>query len=201
MSYIKTVEHRAKLSASRKRHIASHTNNCLCLGGAIRAQSISIALKGRKKTPEHAANLSASLTGRKLSVEHRRELSRVHTGVKLSEQHKARKSQGGKRHMDTVSPKNCSCAAHHPELYQNFGFGVKTNLEHKLEALLHSAGFEFEEQKRFGRYIVDAWVPSHKLVFEADGKYFHPEGSNIERDKYLISHGALAVIHLTEEDL
>ncbi len=201
MSYTKTPEHRANISASRKRHIASHADTCLCLGGATRRQNISAALKGRKKTPKHAANLSASLTGRKLSIEHRRELSRIHTGIKFSKRHKARKSQAGKLHMETILPKDCECAAHHPELYQNFGFGVQTGLERKLYELLSSADFNFEKQTRFGRYVVDAWVPSHQLVFEADGSYFHPDGPSTERDEYLLSHGALAVIHLTEEDL
>jgi len=80
----------------------------------------------------------------------------------------------------------------------------RTWLELALRNLLQTAGLEFEEQKRFGRYVVDAWVPSHGLVFEADCSFwYHHQDKEREarRDAYLIARGITAVVHLTESDL
>lgn len=79
-----------------------------------------------------------------------------------------------------------------------------TSLERKLYALLEGAGFKVERQRRFGRYVVDAWLPEQSLVFEADGMFwYHHQDAEREacRDSYLIDHGAVAVVHLTDEDL
>jgi len=79
-----------------------------------------------------------------------------------------------------------------------------TNLEYALQMLLEDAGFEFEAQRQFGRYIVDAYVESRNLVFEADGQfwYWHKDKEReAKRDEYLRSSGVDAVIHLTDEDL
>jgi len=79
-----------------------------------------------------------------------------------------------------------------------------TSLELVLRGLLQTAGFEFEEQVRFGRYVVDAWVPSHGLVFEADCSFwYHHQDKEREarRDAYLVDRGVVAVVHLTEDDL
>ena len=87
------------------------------------------------------------------------------------------------------------------------GWPSPTNLEWALQLLLEDAGFDFETQKRFGRYAADMWVPSHSLVFEADGSFWHQQreqkypGYHARRDKFLLSKGAIAVIHLTEHDL
>jgi len=83
-------------------------------------------------------------------------------------------------------------------------FRGPTKLELALRGLLTSAGFNFQEQVRFGRYVVDAWVPSRRLVFEADGSFwYHHQDKEREarRDAYLMDRDAVAVVHLTEEDL
>ena len=79
-----------------------------------------------------------------------------------------------------------------------------TSLEQALDLLLQDAGLEYESQVRFGRYIVDAWIPSHNLVFEADGMFWwnHKDNDREQRrDRYLVDKGVIAVIHLTDEDL
>ena len=71
-----------------------------------------------------------------------------------------------------------------------------------LQLLLEDAGFEFESQKRFGGKVVDFYVASHDLVFEADGTYWHQDKEyEVSRDKELMGHGIEAVIHLNELDL
>ena len=58
-----------------------------------------------------------------------------------------------------------------------------------------------------GRYSVDAYVPSRRLAFEADGHglgHYTKRDSGYEeaRDLYLMAeHGLLAVIHLSKDDL
>lgn len=79
-----------------------------------------------------------------------------------------------------------------------------TGLELALRTLLCGAGYGFEEQKRFGRYVVDAFVPELNMVFEADGMFwFHHQDAEQEarRDAYLVARGAAAVVHLRDEDL
>ena len=77
-----------------------------------------------------------------------------------------------------------------------------TKLELSLYWLLREAGFCFETQKRFGRYLVDAFVASHNLVFEADGFPWHKDREReARRDAYLMERDVVAVIHLVDEDL
>lgn len=79
-----------------------------------------------------------------------------------------------------------------------------TGLEYALQMLLEDADLEFEAQRRFGRYVVDAYVPNRNLVFEADGQfwYWHKDKKReAKRDEYLRSSGVGAVVHLTDEDL
>jgi very-short-patch-repair endonuclease len=76
-----------------------------------------------------------------------------------------------------------------------------------LSIFLWRAGFSPIIQKRIGSCIVDAWVPSHRLVFEADGRYWHGRrerenpGYHRCRDAYLLEYGVTAVIHLSDADL
>ena len=87
----------------------------------------------------------------------------------------------------------------------DFGWCSKpTNLEYALQMLLEDAGFEFEAQKRIGQCVVDAYVPSRNLVFEADGQFwYHHQDKEREakRDEKLLKSGVMAVIHLTDADL
>lgn len=79
-----------------------------------------------------------------------------------------------------------------------------TSLERTLYDLLEGAGYQVERQVRFGRYVVDAWLPEERLVFEADGMFWfwHQDAEReARRDAYLLAHGAVAVVHLTDEDL
>ena len=49
----------------------------------------SLALKGRKKSPEHVERVRQALIGRRLAPEHRLALAQAHLGKPLSAQHKA----------------------------------------------------------------------------------------------------------------
>lgn len=75
-------------------------------------------------------------------------------------------------------------------------------LERALYRLLEGAGLSFIREQWMGHYRVDAFVPSHNLVFEADGAYWHQDQRREAwRDRVLRHLGVAAVIHLSEGDL
>lgn len=64
-------------------------------------------------------------------------------------------------------------------------------------------GLQFHRQKPIGRYIVDFYCPSVRLVVEVDGgQHYTPEGerSDANRDAYLKSLG-LAVLRFSNLDV
>jgi len=141
--------------------------------------------------------------GKPMSMEQRAKISVALTGIQRSAEHLERQ-RIAQRAASTpeVRAKQARAAA------RNHAAGVyrrgPTKLELALRGLLTSASFDFQEQVRFGRYVVDAWVPSHGLVFEADGSFwYHHQDKEREarRDAYLMDRGVAAVIHLTEDDL
>ena len=106
----------------------------------------------------------AHFTGRNHSDAARVRMSTTHKSVEHTAEWNAAVSRGVKRHRESRCDRACCLPARSP-----------TSLEYALQMLLEDASLEFEAQKRFGRYVVDAWVPSHKLVFEADGKWWHQD--------------------------
>lgn len=58
-----------------------------------------------------------------------------------------------------------------------------TSIELATEELLQSLGINFEHQKSIGKFIVDIYIPTKKLVIECDGDYWHSLPSAIKRDK------------------
>ncbi len=158
--------------------------------------------KGESPSIEYRKKISDALRGRPLSKKHRLAISRGGKGVTRSAHYDNPKEHGkgvcghwGHVHNEETRVKIAQ-ARYKATKYKN------TWLEKALENLLLCSGFIFEQQKRFGRYTVDAWVSSHGLVFEADGTFWHQDTKREkERDAYLVQKGVLAVIHLTEKDL
>ncbi len=133
------------------------------------------------------------MKGKEITDEYRARLSQAQKKVIHTSEWNAAISRSLKRHREKECSKGCCSPVRSP-----------TSLEYALQLLLEDAGLEYEAQKRFGRYTVDSWVPSHKLVFEADGEYWHRrkgEKRERQRDTYLIGKEPMAVIHLTEYDL
>lgn len=153
--------------------------------------------KGYKQTPEHIAKvhspesrakISATLKGvpkPRRSPEHRIRHAAALRGNKLSEEHKQRIASGVTQWLlDAGYPQS------------------PTYLEYALQLLLEDAGYEYEAQKKIGRSIVDFYVFSHNLVFEADGSFWHQDKvRELKRDTRLIKQGVAAVVHLDEVDL
>jgi very-short-patch-repair endonuclease len=75
-------------------------------------------------------------------------------------------------------------------------------MEKALAWVLDQGGLVYEKQKRFGRCVVDFWLPDEQLVFEADGDFWHQDKEKeARRDEYLTQRGALAVVHIRTKDL
>ncbi len=58
-----------------------------------------------------------------------------------------------------------------------------TSLERLLYGALAELGQRFQPQRRFGRMIVDAYLPDCRTAVEVDGEYWHSRPENIERDR------------------
>lgn len=121
--------------------------------------------------------------------------AKARKGRPLSEKNRLGISRGRKRHLALPLYGICPCGAHTPP-------ASPTSLELKLRAFLEEFP-SVQEQKWFGRYRVDAYLPPpYHLAFEADGKYWYQDSSYEEiRDQFLLEEFSLPVIHLSEEDL
>jgi len=158
---------------------------------------ISAAKRGRPRSRATRAKISASKRGQPLTVEHCRRISeggmgRIPWNKGLTKANDPRLS--GPTHNDAVRAGMAGCLA--TRRYRG-----PTWLELALRRLLQEAGFHFEEQKSVGRHVVDAFVPSHRLVFEADCSFWHRGRDEKTRDAALMEAGIAAVVHLTETDL
>lgn len=218
--YRHSAESRAKISAANKgkshpghKHSAESRAK---ISSALRGRPS--PLRGRKRDPQivekTASKLrgrSNSLLGRPKSAEHRANISKGLMGrpgphyshtpeakAKISMSAMGNKRGLGRRDSPEVKAKRAESVA---RFFDQWPRPI-TSLERAMYHLLREAGFSFVCQKHVGSRIVDAYVPSHNLAFEADGAYWHndPE-KEIERDEYLLSKGILAVIHLSEQEL
>lgn len=145
-------------------------------GWRHRSETLALFSRQRRGRP-------SAFKGRLHTPEAKAKNAEVHRGKVASEESKQKCAESIARYMERWP---------HPS----------TSLEFSLYQLLREAGFEFCSQKQLGRYVVDAYLSRYQLVFEADGAFWHrdPEREAV-RDAYLIDQGALAVIHLSEEDL
>jgi very-short-patch-repair endonuclease len=62
-----------------------------------------------------------------------------------------------------------------------------------VRKFLSQNGIKHTAQKVFGPYTVDIFIPSHRLIIEVDGAYWHSHPDQIkrdqQRDKWLRHHG------------
>jgi very-short-patch-repair endonuclease len=88
----------------------------------------------------------------------------------------------------------------------------RTGIEMSIEAALISRGLEYESQVRFGRFVVDFYIPSLQLAIECDGCYWHgcdvcghvakrnSKISDVDKDAWLLARG-LIVARLKEHEI
>ncbi len=211
---------RAKISAGRRAHLAVHSSVCECLKGGFKKGQLS-PMKGKKmteeqrdkyrkpKTSSHREALSIAASSRKYPSNWSVQCRDAQQGIyeNLSVETKTKMNRKGTIHSEATKQK--MSISHKGKIYNHlkgckcaFHMMPVTVLEQALSLLLQSANLDFEAQKRFGYYTVDAWIPSHNLVFEADGSWCHQDKiKERHRDMCLIDKGVSAVIHLDEHDL
>lgn len=208
----RTLETRARISASKKGKPSTfkgrtHTDEA-------RAK-MSAAHKGIGPTQEAIAKAVARNTGQRRSEETRRKMSearRRRPPLTLEQREKLK----GRRHPPEVRKKigeasKLKWERYTPEQYARLtdaliAAGSKSSKsgtlpERWMASILRETGVTFESQKRFGRYVVDFYLPKSQEAIEVDGVYWHRTGPNEKRDAYLLSHGLSAVHHITDREL
>jgi len=79
----------------------------------------------------------------------------------------------------------------------------RTKPERILFYFVQNAYPDAVQEHRFGRYVVDVYVPSIHVAFEADGAYWHRnhQTRDAERDATLMAVFALPVVRFAEGEL
>lgn len=188
----------------------SETTTALWATPAYR-QLVTRRLRETGGTPEKRRKLSIFLTGIKRSFRaktkaHAKKIGDALRGKPKSEAHreKLRKPKSEEHRANMRHPKS---AAHTEKMAVNAARQLarwpkpRTVLELALYRLLRGAGLAFVAEKRFGRYIADAYVAELDVIFEADGSFWHKDVARTRRrDAYLVNR-VTAIIHLTDGDL
>lgn len=75
----------------------------------------------------------------------------------------------------------------------------ETNFERAVRFAIETTGYFFEQEVQFGRYSADFYLPTVKIVIEADGDYWHVsrKDSNRRKDEFLRQKG-ISVIRILE---
>ena len=125
-------------------------------------------------------------------------------GKPRSAETRAKVSDGVRRHAALDLP-DCRCGAHNQDP-ETLGLGRgSTKLAQGMIALYLSEFPEVIEEKAFGRYRVDAYLPPpYHLAFEADGDYWHDRRGrdfDTRRDAYLLARFGLPVVRLSETEI
>lgn len=60
--------------------------------------------------------------------------------------------------------------------------GKRSSIEIKLESAMKDANIPFEPQFKLGRWICDFGIPSHSIIIECDGVYWHNLPKQKEKD-------------------
>lgn len=189
-----TDEHRVKLSmanvgkklseATRLKLAAASTGRVVSEETRIKLGTIRRGIpspqRGTKRSPEVRAKISAGLQGRVLSQESRAKISAALTGRKLNPEHAERFLGYWRQHSG------------------------RTSIEVAVARVLDALGVMYEEQKPFGYYTADFYIPSQNLVIECDGDYWHSlpgrSGHDRRKDTFLRNRG-YRVVRLTETDI
>lgn len=100
---------------------------------------------------------------------------------------------GTKRSEDArkrISIANIKKLREHPERHPNrilSRLGFQTKNEKLIQCWLNRLAINYIKQKKIGKYFIDFYCKKQKLVFEADGAYWHQDQvKDIKRDKAII---------------
>lgn len=156
---------------------------------------------GKKYSVKSRARLSEALRRRWANSEQRRDLLASYDRRSARPEYHAKLSSARKRHLENADP-NCACMVCSPRFR-----GVETSIEIKLFEILQPIFPDVQREVRFGRWRVDAFVPSLNLAFEADGDYWHKlterdrPGYYAKRDAAILARFGVVTVRLTETEL
>lgn len=203
-------ESKAKLSVAALGN--AHAPGCGHCSPETRAKTAA-SLRGRPGTP-HTAEFKAVMSQRfkgfvrgPQTEAHKKKNADAQCGNqrakgnKFSAEAKQRLSdmRRGKKHPEGCN--HCLAVAQYNATWPK----PETSLEATLYRLLTEAGYEVEKQRRFGKYVVDIYVPSLHVAFEADGATWHSYPAQVERDSrrdaWLAERFDLPVVRLREKEL
>lgn len=155
-------------------------------------------------TPDSRAKAKSALTGVPKSDAHKKAAGEA---IKIA--WIARKARGNYIHIHTDDEKRRISEAKKKHITESVGCRCGACLPHrkeptKIELILKAhlenvyPGEEVRVYEKFGRFFVDAYIPSLHLAFEADGEHWHPIGDerDITRDAYLLENFDLPVIRI-----
>ena len=137
--------------------------------------------KGIPHTAEVIAGIRERSTGRRHNKETKKKMSRVH---------KKRWASYSVQRKSAILQKGILSRQSHKD----------TSLETILYCLLQLSGARFSRKPVLYGLSPDAYVPSKKIAFEADGKAWHSDDTDSLRDFKLRKSG-IRVYRLTEKDL
>lgn len=150
----------------------------------------SIAIKGRKKSPEHIAKMVA---GRKRYYE-------VHPEEWKEEISKL------SRYQDSLTPEQRSSRSMAGRLacMSAMKDRKRTSIEELVGRELDRIGIEYIEQLPIGYYSVDFYLSRYGCVIECDGDYWHStekvKSRDAKKDRFLTGKG-IEVYRITETDI
>lgn len=227
-----SAEHRAKISAGNKGKAVSAETRAklsasLRVSPKARAHNdrLSVLKSGRPTSDAHKAALRSSAAFQAASAAAREKAHAARRGAKLSPEHLAivrannlgrtfgpearqRMSEAAKRRgprtdahrqaMSVAMKASDKAASQRSRLY----LANPSSIERIVHAVLDAMGVAFQPQHRVGRYIADVFVPSHQLIVECDGSYWHRDRAQQDaaRDDYMRARG-LSVLRLSETDI
>jgi very-short-patch-repair endonuclease len=183
-------EHKQKISQANKgRKLSAETK-----------LKISLAQKGKKYSDEYKLNMSRVMKGRKFTDEWKRKISEAHKGIgkgricsletrqKMS---KTRKERFAKMSIKEKKEYGLACSKGMKKVWslmskeekaRRMSFPTQaalltqvSKIEKKVCKVLNKYKIKYKIQVPFcyGKFIVDIFIPSKKIVIECNGDYWH----------------------------
>jgi len=163
----KSAEQRAKISATLTGRIVPQyqidkMRASLERTKVQRAISASKTLRGRKKSPEHKAKIAAALKGKIRTPEQRAKIS-IASRLNRCGHHKRTPEMRAKMSASAIK----SIAAKGTDARKN------TSIEREMQRQLSLLGVQYVSSCPVAGFLVDIYIPSHGIVIECDGCFWH----------------------------
>ncbi len=77
----------------------------------------------------------------------------------------------------------------------------ETSIEKTVRLALDKLKINHQQESQIGKYLIDFYLPEHRIALECDGDYWHnlQPGRDEKRDRYLAKHNILTIRLLQSE--